>query len=130
MTSYAGRTLHASLHLLDRQVVRNDDGRPLAKADDLELDLERDPPVVTAILTGPQAWGPRLPEVLRRLVRWVSARLGEHSPEPGRISFGLVTDVDSAIHVAFADTVHVADFGQWVDERIVSRIPGADHAPQ
>jgi len=47
-----GRTLHANLHLLDRQVVDAENGRLRGKVDDLELDLTSDPPVLAASLCG------------------------------------------------------------------------------
>ena len=61
-----GRIVHAQLHLLDRQIVEHRTGRMVAKVDDVELDLEADVPVVTGLLCGPAAWGPRLPGVLGR----------------------------------------------------------------
>ncbi|OPG14485.1 hypothetical protein [Microbispora sp. GKU 823] len=57
--SEPARVLHARLHLLDRQVVRESDDRLLCKVDDLEVQ-PGDRPYVTAILSGPLALGPRL----------------------------------------------------------------------
>ena len=72
-----GRIVHAQLHLLDRQIVEHRTGRMVAKVDDVELDLEADVPVVTGLLCGPAAWGPRLPGVLGRAVTGIHGRLHE-----------------------------------------------------
>jgi hypothetical protein len=57
--------------LLDRQIF-DADGLPAGKVDDLELTLPEDggPPVLTAILTGPLALGPRIGG---RLGQWWAA---------------------------------------------------------
>lgn len=127
----AGRELYAALHLLDRQVVDARTGRPVAKADDLELDLDADPPVVTAILTGPQAWGPRLPGLLGRAVVAVHGRLHPRpDPTPYRISAALVSDVSSAVQITGDPPDGVSGLGRWLDDQVIGRIPGAGHAPQ
>ncbi len=123
-----GRTLHAGLHLLDRQVVALGDGRMVGKVDDLELDLDGTPPTVTALLTGPGAWGRRLPGLLGVLVVAIHRRLhpGE-DPDAVRIPAADITEVGSAVIVARAPRNTVAD---WVDHHMISRIPGAGHAPE
>ena len=124
-----GRELDLHLHLLDRQVVDRD-GRLLCKVDDVELQPDADGGlVVTAILIGPRALGPRLGGRLGHWMSSIAARLA-HNPMP-RIEFSRVTDIGSAITVTGgADQLHLAPLEDWVDEHIISRIPGSRHAQQ
>jgi sporulation protein YlmC with PRC-barrel domain len=116
--------LDAHFHLLDRQIIDAED-RMVAKVDDLELQERFDGFVVTAILTGPGALGPRLGG---RLGEWMVAtwkRLHhEADPRPGRIPIDTIAGVDSAVHVRSrrAD-LDVEGFERWADDRIVSRLP-------
>jgi hypothetical protein len=128
----AGRHLDAALNLLDRQII-DPDGRLLGNADDLEL-TERDDGrlVVTALLTGPGALGPRLGG---RLGQWTVAvwrRLrADSDPEPGRIDAADISRIDSAIHLSVRpDDPDLDGLERWVDEYVVSRIPGATHEPE
>jgi sporulation protein YlmC with PRC-barrel domain len=126
-----GRTLHAHLQLLDRQIVDKGTGRMVAKVDDVELDMSGDYPVVTAFLTGPQAWGKRLPGLLGRWVRAVHRRLHvDVDPGPNTIPAALLVDVGSAVEISSVRHLDVQGFDRWVDEQVISRIPGADHAPE
>ncbi|WP_208868651.1 hypothetical protein [Microbispora triticiradicis] len=122
------RVLHARLHLLDRQVVRESDDRLLCKVDDLEV-RPGDRPYVTAILSGPLALGPRL----GGLPGWLMTETdrlfrGEARPGPYRIDMSLVTDVGSAVRVAG----HPQDLAleRWLTRNVVGRIPGAAGTPE
>jgi hypothetical protein len=127
----AGRVLHAQLHLLDRQVVSRRDGRLLGKVDDLELDLAGDVPHVRALLSGPAAWGHRLPGLLGALVSSVHRRLHPlHDPDPNVIPAARIVDVTSAVQVDSGDNLDIEGFGTWVDEQIICRIPGSGHATE
>jgi sporulation protein YlmC with PRC-barrel domain len=122
-----GRIVHAHLHLLDRQVVEHESGRLVAKVDDVELDLDAPVPTVTALLSGPGAGGPRLPGVVGRAVTGIHRRLHPaEEPEPTRIDWSHVVDIDSAIRVDRAD-LGPQGLGRWLDEHFVCRIPGARH---
>lgn len=128
----AGPRYDAALRLLDRQIIDRD-GRLVAKVDDVELAQREDGRLeVVALLTGPGALGPRLGG---RLGRWTVAvwrRLHPaESPQPGRIPFGDVTGIDSAVHVGrrLAD-LDVDGFERWVDAHVVTRLPGAKHEPE
>lgn len=124
-----GRIVHAQLHLLDRQVVDHRTGRLVAKVDDVELDLDSEIPTVTALLCGPGAWGPRLPGVLGRTVTGIHRRLHPaEDPRPVRIDWSHVVEVDSAVHVDRAD-LGPGLLARWLDEHVITRIPGAGHAP-
>jgi hypothetical protein len=126
-----GRRYDAALHLLDRQIL-DPDGRLVAKLDDLELTQRQDGRlVVTAMLTGPGALGPRLGG---RLGAWTVAiwrRLrADVEPEPGRITIADLVDLDSAVHVsARLGDLRVNGFETWVDDHVVSRLPGATDEP-
>jgi hypothetical protein len=123
-------TYDAGLHLLDRQILDPGDA-PVAKVDDLELRERADGRlVVSALLTGPGALGPRAGG---RLGSWMVAvwrRLRpDPDPRPGRIEAGLVTHTDSAVHVSLrGGDLHVDGFERWVRTRIVEKIPGAGRA--
>jgi sporulation protein YlmC with PRC-barrel domain len=125
-----GRVLHAQLHLLDRQIIDHRTGRMLAKVDDIEIDFTGEHPVVTGLLTGPAAWGPRLPGLLGRLVTSVHRRLQpEQDPEPNVIDLAHVVEIGSAVEVDGQDLGTKA-FDAWVDREFISRIPGAHHEAQ
>jgi len=128
----AGRRYDAALHLLDRQIV-DPDGRLVAKVDDLELTQREDGQLaVNAILTGPGALGPRFGG---RLGPWVVAiwtRLRpDPDPHPGRIDASNITDLDSAVHVAVrASDLGINGFEEWVNDHVITRLPGATHDPE
>jgi sporulation protein YlmC with PRC-barrel domain len=125
-----GRVLHAQLHLLDRQIVDHRTGRMVAKVDDVEIDTTGEDPVVTGLLTGAAAWGPRLPGLLGRFVTSVHRRLHpEHDPEPNVIDMAHVVEIDSAVRVDGED-LGTKGFGTWADRQFISRIPGAHHETQ
>jgi sporulation protein YlmC with PRC-barrel domain len=126
-----GRILHAQLHLLDRQVISKRDGHLLAKVDDLELDLESEVPHVTQILTGPAALGERMPGLLGSFMCAVHSRLHpDKNPAPNAIPAGRIVDITSAVLVDSEEHLHTQGLGDWVDEQIIQRIPGAGDAPQ
>jgi hypothetical protein len=127
----AGRILHAQLHLLDRQVSARRDGRLLAKVDDIELDIEADVPHVSDILTGPAALGERMPGLLGSFILSVHRRLHPNKQAPpNAIPAGRIVDITSAVLIDSEDGLHTQGFGDWVDEQIIRRIPGAGDAPQ
>jgi hypothetical protein len=86
--------------------------------------------VVAALLTGPAAWGPRLPGLLGRFVTSVHRRLHRDAdPEPNRIDMAHVVRIDSAVRVDGED-LGTKTMDRWTDEQFISRIPGAKHATQ
>jgi sporulation protein YlmC with PRC-barrel domain len=134
MTTPAGRVLDLHLQFLDRQVV-DPDGEPVCKVDDLELEVDdTGHPYVTAILIGPRALGPRLGGRLGRWVTAVAARLSEKEAETSetqRLDFGLVTEIDSAVTISRpVAELAVRPLEKWVDDHVISRIPGSRHAGQ
>ncbi|WP_051761296.1 hypothetical protein [Microbispora rosea] len=121
--SEPARVLHARLHLLDRQVVRESDDRLLCKVDDLEV-RPGDRPYVTAILSGPLALGPRL----GGLPGWLMTETDrlfrdEERPGPYRIEMSMVTEIGSAVRVAGRRQDLALE--RWLTRNVVGRIPGA-----
>jgi sporulation protein YlmC with PRC-barrel domain len=116
------------LRLLDRQVV-DPDGALICKVDDVELTPAEDGGyVVTALLAGPLALGPRLPG---RLGRWTVALARRWSDEPGprRIPFERVTELGSAVVLDWSrDQLGIARLEDWVRIHVIDRIPGSGHA--
>jgi sporulation protein YlmC with PRC-barrel domain len=128
----AGRRYDAALNLLDRQII-DPDGRLVGNVDDVEL-TERDDGrlAVTAILVGPGVLGPRLGG---RLGRWTVAgwrRLrADGNAKPGRIDAADISRIDSAVHLSVRpDEPGIDGLERWVDEHVISRIPGATHEPE
>ncbi|MBO3751174.1 hypothetical protein J5X84_34305 [Streptosporangiaceae bacterium NEAU-GS5] len=119
----SARVLHAHLHLMDRQVVREVDGRLLCKVDDLEL-ADRANPYVKSILAGPLALGPRIGGWLGRLMVGATELLRpEEDPGPYRIRMHLVSNIGSAITVG-GDPEPLA-LERWVRDHIIGPIPGS-----
>ena len=118
------------LRLLDRQVV-DPDGGLVCKVDDLELRESADGTyVVSALLSGSLALGPRLPGRLGRWVVALARRLSaDADPAPGRIPFERVTELGSAVVLDRGRTdVGVAPLEDWMREHVIDPIPGSSHA--
>ena len=96
----SGRVLHAQLHLLDRQLLDQRTGRMLGKIDDVELDLDADVPVVSALVSGGQ-----------------------------RIPANQVAAVESAVQILNQD-LDLDRNDDWVERHVIDRIPGAGNAAE
>lgn len=125
----ADRELSADEMLLDRQIL-DVDGAALGKIDDLEL-TEPDgggPPVLTALLSGPTALGPRIGG---RLGKWWAAIGRRLRPTdeayPNRITIDLVERLDrTEVRLSVSRDVLDPDrFRDWTRDHIIGRIPGA-----
>jgi hypothetical protein len=115
--------------LLDRQIV-DVDGLPLGKVDDLELTEPEDggPPVLTAILTGPLALGPRIGGQLGRWWAATGQRLRpRNDPNPNRIPIGQVDRCDrTEVRLSVSRDVLDADrLRDWVRDHVIEPIPGS-----
>ena len=126
----SGRVRDLALHLLDRQVL-DPYKKPVGKVDDVELHVPDDgsPPYVVALLTGPQALGPRLGGLTGRWLVFLSHALArDSSPAAGRIGCELVTDIGSSVTVARSRLELGAHTNEdRAREYLVDRIPGARH---
>lgn len=125
----ADREFSADELLLDRQIL-DVNGEAVGKVDDVELTEppEGGPPVLTALLCGPTALGPRIGG---RLGRWWTAtgrRLRPVDDEyPNRIPISQVECVDrTQVRLTVSRDVLDADrFRDWTRDHIIGRIPGA-----
>src|SRR5690242_2819860 len=100
----AGPRYDAALQLLDRQLV-DPDGRPEGKVDDLELAAAPDGRlVVTALLTGPGALGPRLGGRLGRWTVRIWQRLrADAGARPVRIPAAQIAAIGSSVRLTRRD---------------------------
>jgi len=127
MTMADGRVLDLHLHFLDRQVIDRD-GQFVCKVDDLELEEDESGNVfVSGIVVGPRALGPR---VGGRLGRWITAIAERIATEPVRvISFSQVADIGEEIKIgATRAQLDTDPLERWVEQHVISRIPGSGHA--
>jgi sporulation protein YlmC with PRC-barrel domain len=132
MTHPLPTELDAGLALLDRQIV-DSDGRMVAKVDDVELEQRDDGRiVVTGLLTGPGALGPRIGGAVGVLSRATWSRLaGRDADRPRRIGYEHVVELGTVITLAVSRrTVDVDGFETWVRERLIKAIPGASKEPE
>lgn len=132
--SEGGRVIDAAEEVLDRRIV-DKDGKPAGTVDDLELRYPEDgvgPPYVAAIIAGPGALARRLGGRLGAWIESVHRRLHpSEQPGPARIPFGVVARIGLDVRLTVSgDDLEVARVQRWLRERIVAKIPGAEHAPE
>lgn len=123
------RAIHASLDLLDRQILDRDD-EPVGKVDDVELsDPAHGPIRLVALLLGPQAYGYRLGGRLGRWIAATSERLSG-TAEPIRLPMELVDQIGVSIKlkVGINELDRVERLDHWLRDYLIGRIPGADSA--
>jgi hypothetical protein len=128
MTRWDEQEFTANDLLLDRQIF-DSRGMPAGRVDDLELSdpSPGQPPVLTALLCGSTAFGPRIGG---RLGTWWGA-IGRRlrpvtDPYPNRIPLELVDHVDR-LEITLLTARQKLDsyrFRRWVEEKIIGRIPG------
>jgi sporulation protein YlmC with PRC-barrel domain len=130
----SGRKFDAALDLLDRQIV-DKDGMMAGVVDDLEFEWDEAggrAAFVTTILSGPGALSRRLGG---RLGRWLGV-LHHHlhpdqDPGPATISFGVVKRVTNHVEVIVGrGDLEMSRSPDWTRDKIISKIPGAGHAPE
>jgi sporulation protein YlmC with PRC-barrel domain len=134
MNEGTGRIVDAGLGILDRQIV-DSDGRLAGKVDDLELVFPEEgsgAPYVVAIVSGPGALARRLGGRLGAWIKAVQGRLhDERLPRPARIPFSVVKRIGNDVEVSVErDTLESDRTERWVRERVIGKIPGAQHAPE
>jgi hypothetical protein len=115
--------------LLDRELI-DCNGMPAGRVDDLELTVPGPggPPVLTALLSGPTAFGPRLGGRLGTWWQAIGRRLRPVSdPYPNRIGAGLIDHVDRLEITLLAPREELDSyrFRRWTEEKIIGRIPGS-----
>jgi sporulation protein YlmC with PRC-barrel domain len=115
--------------LMDRQILDRD-GQPVGKVDDVELTVnETGGLYVSALLVGQEALGTRIGGDLGRWMAGIAVRLrGPHAAAPIRIPYELVADAGAAINLSVRrDLVTEAPLESWLGNKLIGRIPGADH---
>jgi hypothetical protein len=117
--------LDAQLHLLDRQILDQNEV-PVTTVDDIEIsDIELDSPlndrpapIILNFLTGPV----------------LGTRIFGGRPPPSRwekIPWSCVAEVDTVITLGIAGETLTATWTErWVRDHIIRRIPGAGHDPE
>lgn len=95
-----GRVLHAQLHLLDRQLIDQGNGHLVGKVDDVELDLDSDPPVVSALVAGRE-----------------------------RIPAAQIAEIGTAVKIVTQD-LDLTRHDDWVRQHVINHIPGAGDAAE
>ncbi|HET8719227.1 MAG TPA: hypothetical protein VFM50_15920 [Nocardioidaceae bacterium] len=122
---------NANEDLLDRQIL-DKDGLMVAKVDDVEIEqLDDGRVVVTGLLTGPGALGPRLGGFLGALTTAAWSRLAERPEgQPKRIGFEHVREIDTAVRLDVArGDLDVDGLEAWTRERVIEAIPAAGEKP-
>jgi hypothetical protein len=129
----SGRRLDAGLVLLDRQII-DAEGKAAGNVDDLLFAYPQDggAPYVTHILAGPGALGRRLGGRLGLWLESVHRRLHpEPDGGPARISFAVVKRIGNHVEVSLPKRdLPVTLFEDWVRDRFIAKIPGAEHAAE
>ena len=112
------------LHIVDRDL------KAVGRVDDIELGAEGGLRV-TALLTGTPALAGRFHGRLGAWMRSLYKRLhDDKKAEPIRIPFSAVRHINSRITLfANADELGIGRLDRWINDTIIGRIPGADHAP-
>jgi hypothetical protein len=129
MTRWAEQEFTANDLLLDRQLV---DSRGVAagRVDDLELSdpAEGERPVLTALLCGPTAFGPRIGGRLGTWWMAIGRRLRPVTDSyPCRVPVDLIDHVDR-MEIALLTPRENLDsyrFRRWVERNLIGRIPGS-----
>jgi hypothetical protein len=123
---HVGRLLDARLHLLDRQLLDDNDD-PVGIVDDLEVtdfDVDKDIP------SGTDA--PRVTGLLSGQV--IATRILGGEPPRSRlqeIPWNLVHSVDTVVRLKPTDmTFDVSWVERWLRDRIIKHIPGGRHAAE
>ena len=132
------RIIDAALELLDRQLIDRD-GKLAGNVDDVEITLpenwpdnETDElPVVSALLSGPGVLAERFGGRLGRGWAAFYRRIHPGTDGSGAIPVAQVRDIGSAIRLAVSrDELSSARMEEWFRRHVISKIPGAGHAPE
>ena len=129
MTRWEEDEFTANDLLLDRELI-DSRGMPAGRVDDLELSdpAPGEPPVLTALLCGSTAFGPRLGGRPGTWWQAIGRRLRPVTDSyPNRIDAGLLDHVDRLEITLLAAREHLDSyrFRQWTEEKIIGRIPGS-----
>lgn len=122
--------LDAQTDLLDRQIVSSD-GALIAKVDDIEVEQTQDGLIVTGLLVGPGALGPRLGGAISTVLVGTWSRLARREPDqPRRIDYTHVAGIATVIAVDHARrSIQIDGLETWTRVNIIDALPGAGHDP-
>lgn len=123
--------IDAQTDLLDRQIVSHD-GAMIAKVDDIELEESRDRIIVSGLLVGPGALGPRLGGALGQLVVGSWSRLARRdSDRPPRIDYTHVQGIATVVALDRGRRqIEIDGLETWTRVHLVDALPGAGHDPE
>jgi sporulation protein YlmC with PRC-barrel domain len=125
-------SLDVGLRLLDHQIVATD-GELLGNLDNAVLEDVNDELALTALLTGPPAFAPRIGGRPERWIRSIWKRLRpEGDPAPILVPMTHVVSIASAVTVDDIGQRLIADAAQlerWLRHYLIARIPGATGGP-
>ncbi len=123
-------TLDAYVDLVDRQVI-SADGFNVSKVDDLELEERDGDLLVTGLLVGPGALGPRLGGFLEYATVGLWSRLARRDrDDPRRIDWTHVRRVATVLEVdRWRRDIGLDGLETWVRVRLVDALPGAGNDP-
>jgi hypothetical protein len=115
--------------LLWDHLILDCDGQPVGMVDDLELTDSDDEtgPILSALLCGPTAFGPRIGG---RLGFWwlsVAQRLrSSKRPAPRRIPLAIVESINAeGVHLSLSrEDLPSPELKTWVLDKVIDRIPG------
>jgi hypothetical protein len=129
MTRWDENEFTANDLLLDRELI-DSRGMPAGRVDDLELTVSGpgEPPVLTALLCGATAFGPRLGGRLGTWWQAIGRRLRPvDGSYPNRIDAELIDQVDrlEITLLTRRENLHSYRFRQWTEQKVIGRIPGS-----
>jgi hypothetical protein len=129
MTRWAEQEFTADDFLLDRELF-DSAGMPAGRVDDLELfdPLPGERPALTALLSGPTAFGPRLGGRLGTWWQAIGRRLRPVTDSyPNRISVELVDHADRTEITLLTPRENLDSyrFRRWAETKVIGRIPGS-----
>jgi hypothetical protein len=129
MTRWSEQEFTANDLLLDRELI-DSRGMPASRVDDLELS---DPqpgqaPVLTSLLCGPTALGPRIGGRLGTWWQAIGRRLRPvPDPYPNHIPVELIDHADRLEITLLTPREHLDSyrFRRWAAEKVINKIPGS-----
>ena len=134
----SARVIDAALELLDRQLVDRD-GRLAGNVDDVEIALpdgwpdhaDGARPTVTALLSGPGVLADRFGGRLGHAWANLHRRLHPGTSGTGAIPMAQVRDIGSSVTLALPrDELESDRMEDWFRVHVITKIPGAGHAPE
>ncbi len=114
--------------VLDNQLVDRNQ-HPMGKVDGIVIEWrEGEPPRLAYIEVGVTTLAGRLNPRLARWVAAIASKWGAKQSEPFRIPWSKVRDVGIDVEVDVeAETTPALAYEKWLSDRIITRIPGANH---